>query len=435
MPVCCLSGGSPDKKCYLAWAGASVADNHCVVSFMIRVVVLSRSYPREGDANAGIFVHQQLSHLREEGCEFIVVSPLPIMPRPIARTDRWRGYIQNARETWIDGIKVYYPRYLPFPGRRLHALMGYSLFLCVYRLVQRIAVEFEPQLLHAHWATPEGHAALLLKRRLSLPVLVTLRGSGINIYPHWNKASLRSTRRVLANADGLLAVSGSLRDAALVLERPTNGITVIHNGCETRQFKFNADARKSLRHTLGIAERDPVLIFIGGFVARKNGTAFVKVVRLLRDLHPNIAAIMVGNGPQRADLRSQVESASLSQTIHFVGAKSHDEIPAWLSAADILILPSRSEGLPNVVLEAMACQRPVVATQVGGVAEAVDNGKTGFLVPDTDVDDLVRATRSIVENPEMARAMGLEGRRVVESEFSWRQNARRVCKIYRDLLK
>ena len=125
----------------------------------------------------------------------------------------------------------------------------------------------------------------------------------------------------------------------------------------------------------------------------------------------------------------------MQDKIHLLGAQPHNKIPDFLSASDILVLPSYNEGLPNVVLEAMACSRPVVATKVGGIPEVVKDGETGFLVNKEDVNSLIKAIDKLLSNEKLCIEMGLSGRKIIEEKFTWEKNAKKHIEIYEKLIQ
>jgi len=400
----------------------------------LRVLVLSHMYPRMEDPAAGIFIHHQVRYLVRLGCEAVVVAPLPYVPKFMARNERRKGYRNTPKETEIDGIRVIYPRYIRPPGKLFHPFSCYTMFWGISKVVHKLVTDFQPHIIHAYTATPDGYAGLLLKKKYGLPFVVSLRGSDINVYPHRDSLTFRLTRRVIAEADKVTAVSNALKVAAEGIVRSQKEIAVVYTGCDLTRFSFNAEARSLLRRELGIAPESFVLIFIGHLLRTKGIFELVDAFRILCRKYHNTHLVFVGEGQDVQTLVAKVSEVGIEGQVHFVGRRPHDEISDWLSAADVLVLPSWHEGLPNVVVEAMACERPVVATKVGGIPEAVADGKSGILVERGDVKALANAIALLAEDPTRRAVMGAAGRQIVEERFTWERNAEKTIQVYREVL-
>ncbi|HDG97266.1 MAG TPA: glycosyltransferase family 4 protein, partial [Desulfobacterales bacterium] len=246
--------------------------------------------------------------------------------------------------------------------------------------------------------------------------------------------TFRLTRRVIAEADKVTAVSNALKVAAEGIVRSQKEIAVVYTGCDLTRFSFNAEARSLLRRELGIAPESFVLIFIGHLLRTKGIFELVDAFRILCRKYHNTHLVFVGEGQDVQTLVAKVSEVGIEGQVHFVGRRPHDEISDWLSAADVLVLPSWHEGLPNVVVEAMACERPVVATKVGGIPEAVADGKSGILVERGDVKALANAIALLAEDPTRRAVMGAAGRQIVEERFTWERNAEKTIQVYREVL-
>jgi len=400
----------------------------------LRVLVLSHMYPRVGDPTAGIFIHHQVRHLVRVGCEAVVVAPLPYVPKFMARNERRKGYRNAPKEYEIDGVRVIHSRYVRPPGKLFHPFSCYTMFWGILNVVHKLVAEVQPHIIHAHTATPDGYAGLLLKKKYGLPLVVSLRGGDINVYPYRDSLTFRLTRRVIAEADKVTAVSNALRAAAEGIVRSQKEIAVVYTGCDLTRFSFSAEARSLLREKLGIAPESFALIFIGHLLRTKGIFELVEAFRILCRKYRDVHLIFVGGGQDGQALAAKVVEVGIGGQVYFVGVRPHDQISDWLSAADVLVLPSWHEGLPNVVVEAMACERPVVATRVGGIPEAVADGKSGILVERGDVKALANAIAFLAEDPTRRAVMGAAGRQIIKERFTWEKNAEKTIQVYREVL-
>lgn len=399
----------------------------------IRVLVISHMYPKNIDPTAGIFVHEQLTHFTEVDCQAKVICPVPYSPRILWVRPKWKQYAQIPQTAVIEGISVYYPRYVRLPGKWFHNTSCYTMYYGISKISDSIIEEFKPHILHVYTATPDGYAGLMLKRKYNIPLVCSFEGSDIDVYPKYGRRTLYLTYRVIRGADQTTAVSNALKAVAESIAIPEREIQVIYDGCDLETFTYNEEYRLQIRKKLGISLNEKVIIFVGHLLKDKGvfelANAFIQLNSKYSDLH----LIFVGEGPEYQALNEIIFSNGLDNKIHLVGRKLHSEIPRWLSTADMLVLPSYHEGFPLVGIEAMACGKPVVATRIGGIPEAIDE-ETGILVDKEDVSSLAKGIGELIENKDKREKMGKRGREIVEEKFTWKNSAIKLRRIYEKLI-
>lgn len=401
---------------------------------IIRVLILSHLYPRKTDPILGNFVHLQVKHLLKEGCQVRVISPVPYAPRILWTNPRRRAYGQTPVFDSIEGVSVHYPRFIRAPGSWFHGISCYTSSLSIRKRAEAIVKEFQPHILHAYDATPDGYVGLLLRRRYNLPLACSLLGADVNVYPSYKPLTRKLTQKVISEADQLIAVSQALKKSAEVLAQPKREIRVIYMGCDTEAFRPDAAARERTRELLGIPPQERIILFVGRLVEAKGIFELIEAFSQLQSRYPKVHLVLVGDGQDRQRLEDQARQKKLDDVIHFVGARPHSEMPSWLNAADLLVLPSHNEGLPNAIVEAMACGIPVVATKVGGIPEVVEDKKSGLLI-EKKIDSLITAIDSLLKDPEKRKQMGAYGRSIIEQNFSWQQSARALRELYDEILR
>jgi teichuronic acid biosynthesis glycosyltransferase TuaC len=400
----------------------------------INVLLLSSLYPNEVNPHLGIFIHNQVRHLTKAGCHVKVMSPVPLAPKILQFRSKWKNYREIPESALIDGIKVYYPAYIRPPGAFFHALSCYTMYGSINKMVRHITGEFRPDILHAHRATPEGFVGQLIAKKYAIPLVCSLRGGDINVFPYRDRLTMSLTRRVLSNGHRVISVSGSLKAAAESISATLKPIRVIYNGCTTNDFYFDEGRRQRHRATLGISGEAKVLIFVGNLIKTKGVFELLKSFAKLASSHQNLYLIMVGTGSEQKKIENFIASATLEKRIFMTGGVPHGKVSGWLNAADIFVLPTYSEGLPNALLEAIACGLPVVATRAGGIPEVVEDGKSGILINPRDCDSLSAAIKYLLDNEAAADTMGIAGKQYVETNFSWERNAQETIKIYKEIL-
>jgi glycosyltransferase involved in cell wall biosynthesis len=208
---------------------------------------------------------------------------------------------------------------------------------------------------------------------------------------------------------------------------PARKVRVIPNGVDVRRFRPRTPD-ESLRRRLAIPRGVPVAAIVAALRPEKNHELFLQAAASIRRHLPDARFLVVGDGPQRAKLEDLARQLSLHGSVRFLGTRS--DVPELLALADVLVLSSRMEANPVSVLEAMACAKPVVATAVGSVPGSVLDGRTGYLVPPANAEELAARVVDLLANPDRAAAFGRAGRQRVVAQAS----SERMVEGYQDLI-
>lgn len=356
-----------------------------------RLLVLSSLFPSAVQPGAGIFIRERMFRVGRH-LPIVVVAPQAWFPfQGLIRRFRPHFRPMAARFELMQGIEVYRPRFLSFPGI-LKRFDGLFMALSVRRLVRRLVRDKQIDVLDVHFGYPDGRAGTLLGRWLKLPVVLTLRGKEERQARTSVSAPLA---RAVVGADRIVTVSDALRDVAIRLGADPARVTTIGNGVDLSRFSPvpKAEARRQLG--LDLPEDAKILVSVGTLVERKGFHRVIETLPELLRTRPNLHFLIVGGagaeGDDSAMLRAQVQSLGLGRHVHFLGPRAPDELRVPLSAADVFVLASRYEGWANVLLEAMGCELPVVATDVGGNAQVVCKPELGRIVPFGDRQALTQA--------------------------------------------
>jgi glycosyltransferase involved in cell wall biosynthesis len=242
---------------------------------------------------------------------------------------------------------------------------------------------FDPDLVLGYWVYPDGYAALRVARSLGVPCVIGALGSDIHVRSGLN---VLMTRRTLTGADAVLTVSEAMRQATITEfgVQPQNVYTVV-NGFNTSIFGPSKQAHA--RHQLAICATDRVVVYVGRFIEAKGLRELIDASRQLASTDERFRLILIGDGVMKGELLARIQAAGLTDKVHMPGGLPPQQVAQWICASDVLTLPSWSEGYPNVVVEAIACGRPVVATNVGGTREII-NSSNGILVAPKNVAEL-----------------------------------------------
>ncbi len=247
---------------------------------------------------------------------------------------------------------------------------------------------------------PEGYAALKIGKALSVPVVAKGIGSDINRTGDCFSAMHKHT--LLRESDFVFAVSDDLRMKAVAMGASPERTRALLNGCDLSVFHVRD--RLEARQKLHIDPTAEAVVYIGRMDVKKGLRELVEAAASLHPQRQNLHVYLVGNGPDRQTIESAVQANSAAGYIHSMRACTFDDVAVWMAAADLVTLPSYMEGCPNVVLEALACGRPVVATNVGGIPEIM-NDECGRLVPPRDPAALAHALASVLDRSWDAAAI------------------------------
>jgi len=334
-------------------------------------------------------------------------------------TSHWNGL---PFEETRDGIRIVRLSALRRRMDRSNAFEQISFVLFASFRASSLLRRFRPDVTLAFFGLPSGAVALFLKWLYRIPYVVSLRGGDVpGFRPYdfrlYHKLSAPFLRSIWKNASSIVANSNGLRKLALAFDS-RYAIPVVPNGVDLHQFTV-ADRAWSPPHILSV----------GRVVHQKGFDLALCALSQLKDLEWTWT--IAGDGPQMPILKSMSEQYGIAPRIQFVGWLSTEQLKSQYAAANLFLFPSRHEGMPNAMLEAMAGGLPVIATDIAGNEELVVDGETGRLVPAEDVDALRESLRALLIEPGLRERMGFAAHRRVASSFVWE----RVAEQYELILR
>ena len=399
------------------------------------VVMVTSSYPRFPGDTVGTFMEPIARGIAARGHSVHVVAP-------------WHPLVQRPAQD--GGVHFHFYRYAP---SGLPHVFGYASSLKAdvrFRVsalamaplavaagittARRVARGVNATVMHGHWVVPGGFMGRLAGGR-RLPLVVSLHGSDVYVAERHGLAR-RAARAAFSQAGWVTACSADLRDRAIALGAVPERSSVLPYGVDTARFAPATGLRVTTRQRLGIGADSP-LVFAAGRLVRKKGFEFlIGAAARLASRRPALRVVIAGGGDLAGELEGRARDAGVAHIVQFLGAIAQSEMPAWLSAADVVALPSvrddlgNVDGLPNVVLEALAAGAPLVSTPAGGIASVVEHGRTGLLVPERDPDALADAIETLLADEPLRHRIGQAARREVCERYTWDQYAARLEGLY-----
>jgi teichuronic acid biosynthesis glycosyltransferase TuaC len=381
----------------------------------IRLLVTAVGYPSDR-IPAGAFHQEQLQLVAAAGVDVTVVVPTPWVPPGLRHVGRWRKYVDVPARQRDGDILILRPRYFTIPRENAWFAPDVSQYVAVRALHLP-----PPDLIHGFHILPLGVVAARLGRDWGVPFLTTALGDDVNVYPHLQSRNMRLLRKTVAEAAITFANGTTLTKEA---ERLTgHSVENLPIGVSLRRFD-RLPSRNEARCSLGLPQDRIIALYVGRMVAAKGIGELATALDGLRDT--SIVAVAVGDGPLREEFGHRENAICL-------GPRSAADVALAMAAADVFVLPSHSEGLPTVLLEAALANLPIITTDAPGCIELADDGR-GIIVPVGNAAALAGALRSVTADPDGTRRRAAAMRSFVEMNHTLEQNTTRLVAHYRAIL-
>jgi glycosyltransferase involved in cell wall biosynthesis len=388
----------------------------------VRILTITTLYPNAQMPSHGVFVENRLRQLVKTGrLQATVVAPVPWFPFGSSIFGRYGQTTKIPTTEKRHGLRVDHPRFIVVPKLGM-SVAPLFLYKALRRHVREALSDGEGfDLIDAHYVYPDGVAATWLSASLNKPVVVTARGSDLNLIAKYRVPRLL-IKHAFSRCASVVAVSQALADSARALAGPDVPVEFLRNGVDLDQFR-EMD-REHVRRELKLT--GPTLISVGNLVALKGHELIIEAISLL----PGTELLICGEGPMKKELRQRAWRCGVADRVRILGLIKHEELHRYYSAADVLVLASVREGWPNVVLEAMACGTPVAATAVGAVPDFVDHPHAGRVIYDRSAAAIASAVQALLRNPPSRDHV-----RKYASQFSWDVTTSRLLSLFSSALR
>ncbi len=399
--------------------------------------MMTTSYPRFPGDSVGTFMEPIAKSVAARGHEVHIVAP-------------WHPLVQRPRQE--DGVAFHFYRYAPVPALNV---FGYAAALRAdvslrgaayvaaplalaqgWRVARKIARRHRATVMHGHWVIPGGVTAALAAP--DLPLVVSLHGSDVFVAER-SRIAGAAARAAFARAGAVTACSEDLGRRAVALGAAPERVDIVPYGVDVERFRPDPATRAEWRNRLGVDGTTP-LIFAAGRLVRKKGFEYlIDAMATLIASGPVVLALG-GSGDLDAELRERAGRAGVLGHVRFLGNLHQQEVARGLAAADVVVVPSvrddggNVDGLPNVVLEALASGSPLVTTPAGGIGSVARHERTALIVPERDVPALATAIRRLLDTPELGASIGSAARALAVERFGWDQTALRFEAAYQRAL-
>lgn len=388
----------------------------------VKTLLFSTLFPSSVRPTHGIFVETRLRELLKTGeIETKVVAPVPWFPFSSEYFGTYGKLAATPRHEKRNGIDVHHPRYFLPPKVGMNVAPHTLAHGALPTIREIIREGFDFDLIDAHYFYPDGVAAAFIGKALGKPFIVTGRGTDLNLIPDYPAPR----RLILEAADAAAAsigVSQALIERLAEIGAPADKLHVIRNGVDLDRFQpLNME---SARQQIGIdvLPGERLLLSVGNLVELKGHHLAIQSLSRI----PEAKLAIVGEGHEKSRLKALARQHGVEDRVYLAGMVAQDNLRFWYNAADVLVLCSSREGMPNVLLEAMACGTPVVATNVGGIAEIVSNDDVGILMATRTTDALVSSLKSLFSGKHDRQYI-----RQHAQKFGWEQTSRAQLELFK----
>lgn len=389
----------------------------------MKVLILSTMYPNSKVYQSGVFVHQQVKELFNLGVDVTVAAPVPYSPKWLPFLNKKRKlfreipYVEN-----IDGIEVIHSRYLAIPRGIFKQYWAFIYIYQLNRLLDKFNIKTDFDLIHAHGALPDNHAALLQSKRYGIPFIITVHGE--TIYSMLNyKNRFKISKFVLNKADAVIAVSSKVAERIKKYIGRSKNIHVILNGFNPRKETSNSICNDSKIK----------ILFVATLIERKGCEYLLRAFKKIYEKHLDSELTIAGGGELLNKMKALSKNLDISERTTFTEHLNHDQVLEQMTKCDIFVMPSWDEAFGVVYLEAMSLKKPVIGTFNEGISEIITDGENGFLVRTKDVDELATKLSILIEDKKLRINFGLRGYEKIKN-LTWQNSAKQVLKLYQQII-
>lgn len=379
------------------------------------LLILAPSYPNKDECfTSGVFVKNQVTELKHYFKKVIIIAP-------VFQSFRYFKKDQVCKDYSYDNVEVYYPRCFYIPIYWLSKMLIDNRVQVVKRTIKQHHIHFD--LIHAHFTWPSGYIGVRLKEIYGKPIIITIHENG-----DWFDQEVGVENILINNtwsaADALIRVN---RKDVPILQRYNKCVYAIPNGFSSA---FHPVDTTIARNQLGLSGDQKIIFTLGGLVKRKGFNYLIDAMETVCSQRNDVICFIGGAGAERGSLQRQIDRLHLGDKVRLLGSIPNEELPLWMNACDLFVLPSLNEGNPTVMFETLGCGKPFVGTKVGGVPEVISSDLYGLLVDPADPKDLAEKILIALD-----RKWNREKILAYAERFTWENISTQICHVYTMIMK
>ncbi|WP_417383310.1 glycosyltransferase [Gimesia sp.] len=386
----------------------------------MKILFLSNVFPNPIHPGKGTFNRSMIESLSQFHRVHVIT--------PVSWLDEASYVLKNKKtidRKWVpiensSQLSVEYPRFY-YPPKLLHQHYGQFLSWSLHHCLQKTISRFQPDIILSYWLHPDGEVAVKAAHEHGIPVVVMTGGSDVLLLTR-NKNRKRAIKNVLQQADGVITVSNDIRNAVTDLQVHAEKIHTVYRGVDRELF--SPGDQRAARERLGLPLDRKIIVSVGRLEPVKGHSVLLQACEKISKVGTHFTCYVLGNGSLESALSQKIEQAGLGEFFQLKGSQQQHRLVDWYRAADLIALPSLSEGIPNVLLEAISCGKPFVASRVGGIPEIAAPDCDRLVTPE-DSSELAVAISEMLEatTPSEQRSF---------KPMSWQESSLQISQILSD---
>jgi teichuronic acid biosynthesis glycosyltransferase TuaC len=398
----------------------------------VKILAISHLFPHQKEKRYGIFVARQLSEMARQAGDITVVVPRVWCPALLRSFQRWKDYDHKVPLCHFNGLDAISVPYLRPPGNWYNRFSGLVAFRAMKEKVLQLHKEKRFDIIYATDFFPDGDAAVRLARYIKIPAACLAIGVDVNVTAHTSNTMYRHFARTAQALDGTLACGHAVADGLHTItgEHPL----CVYGVIDLQEF-FPISKKSALRKELNLPVDKFIALYAGYLIRRKGVYELVEAFLKIRSEGLDVMLVMCGSGPEESALKALIREKNIEDAIRIVGEVEPEKMSKWMQVSKLFVLATHTEGMPNVIMEAMACGVPVIATAVGGLPTAIGDCEGAILVPPKNVSAFADAIMRVVNDDKLRKRMRKAARKKTEQDFGVEQNAHRILNYLQKVIE
>lgn len=388
-------------------------------------------FPCKRHPTSAIFFANLMRELASKIDELIIITPRPYIPKFMTKfKKKWNRWYLDPMVSTDNGMAIIRPYFLSLRGVNCEGINGILMQYSLSGFIKNLIESKKIDLILGYNMIPDGIAAVKFANNLKLPVAFWAIGSDVNDVAKSNRINYYLSQQCIENSNLIFTESKDLENKINQFSTKPVNVQTFYKGIDISNFQ-NLHLEDDFLEKLNLDQGKRYILFVGRLIYDKGIYELANVFHNITFKYPELELILIGEEIEKENLQKIFMEEGLLNKIHFKGILSHKEVAYYMKISELLILPTWAEGLPNVVMEAMAIGLPVVATNVGGIPEVLENGVTGLSVPAKDVEKLTESVIRMLEDQDLREKCVANAQKLIFDKFDVKKN---VLNLY-ELLK